>query len=133
MSKDALSAGADQSGAGMAGGTARARDSKIAIGYGGVAGFAVGVLNLVAVGHGWALKDYFDVLDSPFVSLFDPTSGYYVQGGFSASAYEPGALPAILIYWTVIGWFLGWLYLPSGPVIVPRSTTSSALGFQFWP
>lgn len=110
MNKDARPSAANETGACGTGGTVRARTCKTIVALGGVAGFAVGVLNLVAIAHGWTLRGYFDVLDSPIISLTEPFPGFYYRLWFPSYTFEQRTLGAILFYWTGIGLFVGWIF-----------------------
>lgn len=110
MSKGGLPTGANQTGTGVPGGTARIRTYKTAVGIGGLAGLVVGVLNLEAIAHGWMLGEYFDVLDSPVISLVEPAPVFNFRLWLSSPDFEHGVLGAILFYWAVIGLLLGWIF-----------------------
>lgn len=106
MSKDAPITAASQVGTNVIGGISRARTSKTIVAF-GVAGLAVGVLNLAAVTHGWTLQSYFDVLDFPVISLLEPYNGLYYRGWFTSCSGGP---MTVLAYWSAIGLLLGWIF-----------------------
>ena len=113
MGKEARTAPAEPTGAGVITDTAIGEKLRCAMVLGAFAGMAVGVLNVLAVGYRWKLADYFDILDFPFLSLDTnriPVKWYNLGPTADVDIYGPGLLCGIICYWTFIGWFLGSLF-----------------------
>jgi hypothetical protein len=104
MDKDATATSADRSGAGTVSGADRFKICRNVVGFGGLVGFAVGILNLVAVLHGWPLGDLFDILDLPIV---EQPPVFYVGRKFMSASDMLSIVP---FYWTFIGSFVGWIF-----------------------
>lgn len=98
MNKDAPATPSGRHGSGTAGEGVRRKKYRSPLVFGAAAGFAIGVLNLFAIAYEWNLREIFDALDHPLISLMGDEIEW--------DAFAPGWLFRILLYWTFIGWVL---------------------------
>jgi hypothetical protein len=98
MHEDVPIAPIGRHGSGTGGKGAREKKDRSVLVFGAAAGFAIGVLHLFAIAHEWKLRELFDILDHPFISL---------MGNEVKDVYGPRWLFGMLLYWTFIGWVLG--------------------------